>query len=391
MCFPVTFRAFALPLFSLALCTCVEGQARSPRPAEVPKLRIDGVARGFAQITDLQFFPGRDDRLLVLQKGGALYDVRLKDDDGHWRETSRKKLIDLKVQARSELGLLGLAFHPKFADNARVFINYNPKAGKTRTRVQAFTLDKDKLVPGQVILEVDQPYSNHDAGQLAFGPDGMLYIGLGDGGARADPKGHGQNRGTLLGAMLRVDVDNKDPGKNYAIPKDNPFLADKRARPELWAIGIRNPWRYTFTLGGDMVIADVGQDLYEEVHVVKAGDNLGWNTMEGFHCFPPKSTCDSTRFTAPVFEYGRDLGQSITGGEIWTSDRIPALKGTYLVGDFVSGRLWGLKLKGRERASSTILGKWSVLISTFGKNASGEVFLADFGAGVIYGLEREGS
>jgi glucose/arabinose dehydrogenase len=239
----------------------------------------------------------------------------------------------------------------------------------------------------RVILEVSQPYSNHNGGGLAFGPDGMLYIGLGDGGSAGDPEGNGQKLGALLGKMLRIDVTRKDAGREYAVPKDNPFVATPGARPEIFAYGLRNPWRYAFDPKGRLVAGDVGQDRWEEVTLVERGKNLGWNTREGAHCFSPQEGCRTAGLVDPLFEYDRSLGLSVTAGHVYTGKRIPSLAGRFVFGDFGTGRLWALALpEGTKPVHVTFLGRFSYAFSTFGRDASGELYAADFGPGAIYRL-----
>ena len=236
------------------------------------------------------------------------------------------------------------------------------------------------------ILSVGQPYQNHNAGQLAFGPDGMLYIALGDGGWHYDPRGHGQNLGTLLGSMLRVDVN---AAKGYAVPPDNPFVDREGARPEIWAYGLRNPWRFSFASDGRLLVADVGQNNFEEVNVVQKGDNLGWKTREARHCFDPNEDCATEGLVDPIFEYPRELGLSVTGGYEYTGSRVEILKGAYVFADFTSGHMWALKLPEKREgpmADSQLLGRWPLLISAFGRDAQGELYVADWGRGLVLGV-----
>lgn len=363
-------------------------------------ITLTKVAEGFAAPTDIQFVPGLDDVMWVAEKGGGLHWFRLSD-------RKRGTVLTLKPLTDSEQGLLGVAFHPRFADNGKFYVNYITEAGgKDITRVSewqlppAGTLEPEQrflAVTGseRVVLEVVQPYANHNGGQVAFGPDGFLYVGLGDGGWANDPNKYGQNRQTLLGKMLRLNVDSPEPGKGYSIPADNPFVGSTDTRPEIFAVGLRNPWRYSFTPDGRLITGDVGQDAFEEVTFIPKGSNLGWNVREGMHCFPKDTPCDAKGLLDPIFEYGHDEGQSITGGYVYTGTTIPALSGKYVFGDFVSGRLWALELPAgddvripSEKAYS--LGRWPVLISTFGRDGKGNVYLSDFGAGVIYRMDGKG-
>ncbi len=361
---------------------------------DAPRPRIEIALRKIATAThptDIQFPPTGQPTMLLLEKEGTL----------RWFDLKTGKsgvLLQLNVLTRSEQGLLGMTFHPDFARNGLVYLNYSTtKATVEISRVSEWRVSDPGNIPGsqlkdeRVIMEVEQPYPNHNAGQLAFGPDGMLYIGWGDGGWRDDPLGNGQNPATLLGAMLRVDVT-ADPAtqKPYRIPADNPFLKQKGAAPEIFAIGLRNPWRYSFDERGRLVVADVGQDLFEEIDIVEAGGNYGWDVREAAHCFNPKQDCPTRGLTDPVYEYPREEGASITGGFVYTGVKIRELKNMYVFGDFVSGRLWAIRLPDRatDRAGvATSLGKWPLLPATFGRDHAGELYLGDYATGVIFRLE----
>jgi glucose/arabinose dehydrogenase len=366
-----------------------DGALAAPDGKQESAVRLEQVAGGFKQPTDLQFVPCDPRLVIVLQKEGA---ARWLDLDGGASGT----LLALPVLSDSEQGLLGLAFHPRYLENGRFFLHYTLRVGrKDVSRVEEWgvpvgaDLRQASPTPVKSLLEVEQPYPNHNAGQLAFGPDGYLYIGYGDGGFRADPHGHGQNARTLLGSMLRIDVDRQQDGRAYAIPEDNPFVGKEGFRPETWAYGLRNPWRYSFDRQGRLWVADVGQDAWEEVAIVRAGENHGWNIREGFACFAPKRNCPSEGLAPPVHVYGRDQGQSITGGYVYEGAALPHLRGRYLFGDFVTGRVWALGLDAEGEAQVALLGRWPVLPSTFGQAADGEVYLADFGGGGIYRLAAD--
>jgi glucose/arabinose dehydrogenase len=241
----------------------------------------------------------------------------------------------------------------------------------------------------RTVIEVQQPFANHDGGQIVFGPDGRLYIGFGDGGWRNDPNGHGQNGRTWLGSMLRIDVDGGRDAA-YTVPVSNPWVGDDSVADEAWAIGLRNPWRFSFAPDGRMVVADVGQNAFEEIDLVVAGDNLGWNTREGRHCLDPETPCAKEGLVEPVYEYGRDEGKSITGGFVYTGNRVPALKDQYVFADFVSGRLWAISLpaeRGGALVAAAALGQWPFLPSTFGRAADGEIYVAGFGKGIVYRID----
>jgi glucose/arabinose dehydrogenase len=372
--------------------------------AEAPmggtEVRLVPVASGFTQPVDLQFVPGNPGQAIVLEKGGRARLVQFPSEPAEGAASGQGQgtaatpgpdVVSLPVHTHSELGLLGLAFHPRYRETGLFYLNDNPKdSGPLRTRISEWHLPIDKLgkEPAQlkrVLLEIDQPYANHDGGQVAFGPDGYLYIGMGDGGSRADPQGNGQNLKALLGKMLRIDVD-AQPG--YRVPPDNPFVNTPEARPEIWAYGMRNPWRFSFDPRGRLIAADVGQDLYEEVSIVVAGDNQGWAVREATHCFSPAEGCETKGLIDPVFEYGRDLGNSITGGYVYLGSRIPSLKDQYVFGDFVSGNLWSLELPAErgKPGKGRLLGRFSHAFSAFGRDEHGELYALDFALGTILRL-----
>jgi glucose/arabinose dehydrogenase len=348
-----------------------------------PRIEVDlvPVVAGVAQPTDLAPVPGHPGRIVVLGKQGTAW---LASDGAE----APAPWFTIDVATRSELGLLGIAFHPKFEENGLFFVDATPnRPDGDRTVISRWRTDPQTLAaPRQegVVLEVAQPFQNHDAGQIAFGPDGMLYVGLGDGGYRADPHDNGQDRGTLLGSMLRLDVDKAQP---YAIPADNPLVGVAGARPEIWAWGLRNPWRFSFDPRGRLIVGDVGQDRLEEVDIVGRGDNLGWRVREGDACFEPAS-CEalSAGMVDPIWTYGRDVGVSITGGVSWTA--AGPLRGRWLVGDYGTGRLWALALPEAVRplAASEVatLGRFSLSPSAFSRMADGTVWVADFQRGAVF-------
>lgn len=375
----------------------VEGDPNAMQPrfndADVQREKIHvylaQIASGFTQPVDIQFSPVEKEVALIAEKTGALKWVNFKT-----KATGALAKIDVLVSA--EEGLLGVAFHPAYASNGKIYLNYVAKEnGNDVSRVSEWVVSKPAELSGatlaseRILMRVAQPYANHNAGQLAFGPDGMLYIGWGDGGFKDDPKGNGQNPFTLLGSMLRISVEPDANGKPYSIPKDNPHVGDARYAPETWAIGFRNPWRYSFDPKGRLIVADVGQDRYEEIDIVEKGGNYGWNVREGFHCFEPKENCATANLLNPVYEYGRKEGQSLTGGYVYTSTEISALKNKYVFSDFISGRIWAIDLpdnaQGKVQKVYT-LGQWPVLISSFGRDAAGNVYAADFGSGKIFRL-----
>ena len=274
----------------------------------------------------------------------------------------------------NEEGLLGLAFDPDYSQSDYFYVYYSA-SGPRRSVVSRFSVGRDDVNaadPGseQIILEVSQPYSNHNGGQLVFGPDGYLYVGLGDGGRAGDPQRNGQNTSTLLGSILRIDVSSPDSEGAYNVPPDNPFVGlGGGVREEIWAYGLRNPWRFTFDREtGDHWAADVGQDRYEEVDVIKPGLNYGWNVMEGLHCFQPSESCDRETLEPPVVEYTQADGCSVTGGYVYRGSRLPSLYGAYVYGDFCSGRIWALRHDGAQVTDHVELVDSDLQISSFGED-----------------------
>jgi glucose/arabinose dehydrogenase len=349
-------------------------------------VKLTLVASGLKGPTDFVPIPGDKDLVVVLGKNGDAHLVRLKDG-------AKKLLFSLKVQTDSEQGLLGLAFHPKFEENRRFFLNYSPAGSGSYNRVAEWRWPKDGTPTEQkVLIDVADPYPNHNAGQLVFGPDGFLYIGFGDGGWMNDPEESGQDLKQLLGKMVRIDVDQAgEKQRPYGIPKDNPFVATKGARPEIWAYGLRNPWRYTFSTTGRLVVADVGQNAKEEVTYLSAGDNAGWKIFEGENCREPDSGCKKSGLRFPITTYGRDDGISITGGYEVLDGSIAPLKGLYVFGDYAFGRIWAIKLPAGDgkidRDQFHTLGRYPLTISTFGRDHDGKVYVGAFDVGAIYRID----
>lgn len=285
----------------------------------------------------------------------------------------------------NEEGLLSVAFHPRFGEHPYLYVYYCA-ARPRRSVVARFRYDTVRRTadPGseRVLLEVSQPYSNHKGGQLAFGPDGFLYIGLGDGGSAGDPHENGQNRGVLLGKILRIDVDREQPPLRYAIPADNPFAGQAGARGEIWAYGLRNPWRFSFDRQtGDLYAGDVGQDAWEEIDRIVTGGNHGWNLTEGTHCYKT-SPCSTTGQELPIAEYSHDEGRSVTGGFVYRGMAIPGLRGRYVFGDYASGSVWTLPTAGQGPRRHERLLATGHAISSFGEDAAGELYLVDLAGGV---------
>ncbi|MCH7737295.1 MAG: PQQ-dependent sugar dehydrogenase [Chloroflexi bacterium] len=299
--------------------------------------------------------------------------------------------IRQRVNSGGEQGLLGLAFDPNYSSNGYFYVNYTTQGNTLISRFSTDSADPGRADASSelVLMRIPQPFPNHNGGTLAFGHDGYLYIGLGDGGGGGDPLGSGQDLTTLLGAMLRIDVLDASPDRPYAIPPDNPFVHFE-ARGEIWAYGLRNPWRFSFDRqNGDLWAGDVGQNSFEEVDLVQRGGNYGWNTLEGNHCFSPRTGCDPSGTLLPVIEYGSDKGCSVIGGYVYRGTAIPSLAGTYLYGDFCSGEVHGFRFENGEVAGHSLLVDSGFMITSFGEDQQGEIYALSQDGG-IYRLKADG-
>jgi quinoprotein glucose dehydrogenase len=284
----------------------------------------------------------------------------------------------------NEEGLLALAFHPKYAENGRLFVYYAAKDPRrtvlSEFRVSADNRDAADPASEKVILEVEQPWGNHEGATVLFGPDGFLYVSYGDGGSAGDPHNNGQNLGTLLGSIIRIDVDRSEDGRAYAIPADNPFVGRNGARGEIWAYGLRNVWRMSFDREtGDLWAGDVGQDRWEEIDLITKGGNYGWRVREGMHAFRG-GEAEGREFIDPVVEYSHREGLSVTGGYVYRGSEHPKLRGVYLYADYVTGKVWGLRYEnGSVAANGEILvSNRRYFVSSFGEDESGELYVCAF-------------
>lgn len=353
------------------------------------------------------------DRVFVAEQDGI---VKVIPNDPDVEEADVFLDIDERCRYRNNMneeGLLGFAFHPNFASNGQVFVYYTTASEEHTSVISRFTLSKDNknvcdADSEEVIMKIPQPFWNHNGGTIVFGPDGLLYIGLGDGGSGNDPDGNGQNLTTLLGSIMRIDVDNTQEGLNYAIPADNPFINTTikkgknkkvKARPEIYAYGLRNVWRMAFDRDtGTLWAADVGQGLWEEINIIAKGGNYGWNIREATHWFRPDGRDTTTEnLIDPVWEYHHDIGKSITGGSVYRGKKVPTLAGKYVYGDYVTGLMWALEHDGsRTVANYSLTGITSpegesvkLPIMTFGEDQDGEIY---FGTtfGQLFTFEEAG-
>jgi glucose/arabinose dehydrogenase len=358
------------------------------------RVRLQQIIAGLDEPVGLVNAGDGSGRLFIVEKQGT---IRILENGTMIPDA----FLDIRNQVRSaggEQGLLGLAFHPDYENSGFFFVNYTDLEGDTKVSRFSVSSNLNVADPNSetAILSINQPARNHNGGHLAFGPEGYLYIGTGDGGGAGDPFGNGQDGHTLLGAMLRIDVDNESP---YGIPPDNPFLGDPEVLDEIWAPGLRHPWRYSFDRQtGDLFIADVGQSDYEEVNLQMSssngGENYGWNIMEGSHCYPPGSTCDPSGLALPVHEYDHSEGCSVTGGYVYRGQDFPAMVGVYFFGDFCTGRIWGSFPTSGGSRRSVELGWFNVRITSFGEDEDGELFLvhkgSDSGDGRLYKIRFKG-
>lgn len=376
---------FCLAFVAILGCTGTVDADDDPNDGEPPLegMRLEEVVSGLERPVHLTA-PSGDDRLFIVEQPGR---IRIVEND----QLLPEPFLDIVSRVGSdanEQGLLSVAFHPEYASNGYFYVNYTDNSGDTRVeRYSVSAAEPNRADPGSaaLVLGFDQPYGNHNGGHVLFGPDGMLYIPTGDGGSRADPQGNGQNPNSFLGKILRIDVDGGDP---YSVPADNPFVGDPGVRPEIWALGLRNPWRVAFDEEENLLfVADVGQNAYEEITVVPAdegGLNYGWNRMEGTHCFEPEDNCSQEGLTLPVVEYPRSQGISITGGVVYRGSDIPELQGRYLYADF--GRDWIRSFRfenGAAQGDAELDVNGVSSISSFGVDSEGELYAVSL-SGRVY-------
>jgi glucose/arabinose dehydrogenase len=360
---------------------------------DAPALTTTRVASGLTQPLFVTVSPGDlANRLFIVERGGVIKSLHNGQISGTFLD-----IHSLVETGYVEQGLLGLAFHPDYAANGFFYVDYT-RHGDGWTTIARYHVaanpDSADPASAEILLTIPQPYLNHNGGMIVFGPDGYLYIGMGDGGSAGDPGNRAQSDTSLLGKLLRIDVNQGSP---YGIPPDNPFANSPTARHEIWAKGLRNPWRYNFDRQThDLYIADVGQDLWEEVDFQAAGNpggqNYGWRLMEGNHCYNPAQNCDPGGLVHPIHEYSHNVGCSITGGYVYRGTAIPDLQGTYFFGDYCSARIWSFRYQGgtvtdfTERTTELAPGNGLAIraISSFGEDAQGELYICDLADGDVF-------
>jgi glucose/arabinose dehydrogenase len=398
--------SFLAPLF-LLLVGCGGGSSSGvtmpprPPPPVAAQFDLTQVAAGFTSPLDIQQPADGTGRLFVVEQGGL---IQIVQSDG-----TRASNPFLDVTGRTgfttggETGLLGLAFHPKYMQNGRFFVNYTRNMGaQLQSVIAEFTASSSNPnfadpTTENILFAVNQPFPNHKDGGLAFDQNGYLYIALGDGGSGGDPMCNGQNIDVLLGKILRIDIDSAPAtGLHYAIPPTNPFVNQAGTRAEIWLYGLRNPFRFSFdTANGDLWIGDVGQDSFEEVDMLtpqQGGSNMGWNLREGMHPYPPSNcTQTGTTLTDPIFDYDHTNGDAtVIGGHVYHGQKVPALVGNYIFGDFISGRVWSLTQSGQTWTRTLLLTTAADDLAAFGQDQSGELYLARITSGTIARLHQVG-
>jgi glucose/arabinose dehydrogenase len=387
----------SLAVLFITFCTFKIAEAQSePKSAPVAISETPApvkIERAFPKMTFerpifLTYPPDGTNRIAVMSQYGKIL-VFANDQSVEEPEVLLDIVERVEYKDReNEEGLLGMAFHPKFKQNGELFVYYTSKGGKNSV-ISRFRMSKDdpKVADPkseEKLLEIKQPFWNHNGGTIVFGPDGYLYVGMGDGGAANDPEGNGQKMDTLLGKILRIDVDHKDSGKPYAVPKYNPFVDADGARPEIWALGIRNVWRIAFDRAtGKLWAGEVGQNTWEEVMLIERGGNYEWNIREGFHKFtefkgpkapPPAKTYG--KMIPPIFEYHHDIGKSITGGNVYRGKAVPELVGKYLFADYISGQVYVLTYDEAAGKTTAVheIGMKQQPVFSFGEDEAGETY-----------------
>lgn len=344
----------------------------------------------FSRPLDLQSPDDGTNRIFVAEQGGK---IKVFQNDEATERSTVFLDIENSIVSTSELGLLGFAFHPNYRSNGFFYITYTPTADValvSRFKVSDTSGDTADLSSETILLRIPQPDTNHNGGQLAFGPDGYLYIASGDGGGGGDPQGNAQNLENLLGKILRIDIDGTDGDTNYSIPTDNPFVNTENVRGEIYAYGLRNPWRFSIDNQTDKIWAgDVGQGELEEIDIIEKGGNYGWNILEGTSCFNAEN-CDNSNTIEPVFEYNHDANdKSITGGYVYRGTEVASMNGYYIYGDFISGRIWALNSNLGENPDNQILVESGLSISSFGTDTSNELYVCSFDGNIYKFKENE--
>ncbi|MCF2500911.1 PQQ-dependent sugar dehydrogenase [Dyadobacter chenhuakuii] len=391
-----SFPIFFLLLLGVATTSCSKDKDITEDPGAIEnadttlKTKDAFPALKFVDPVDMKQIPGDSTRFFVVEQSGV---IRVFQNNATVSSSAVFLDIKNKVQDGGERGLLGLAFHPDFKTNGFFYLNYtagNPLK-TVIARYKASTAAAERADPSSetVLFTFNQPYDNHNGGSMQFGKDGFLYIATGDGGSGGDPQNNAQNRKSMLGKILRVDVNGTGKG-NYGIPADNPYPVGNNDGflPEIYAYGLRNPWRISFDMNnGRLFAGDVGQNKREEIDIITKGGNYGWKLKEGVDCYEPSSNCNGQGLIEPIHDYVQSNGdRSITGGYVYRGKSIKSLAGKYIYGDFASGRIWALELDGDKKKSNAMLFESKGAISSFAQDLSGEVYYLNYGEGKIMKL-----
>jgi len=372
----------------VSLLACDEESTPSPGSIQVERVFPD---LSFQEMTNLVQPDDTSGLIFVTEQRGIIYNFSANNSQ---QADIFLDITDRVNRGGNEEGLLGLVFDPDYQENGYFYVYYSA-ADPSRSVLSRFSLDQENTDIADpeseiIIMEVEQPYANHNAGQLNFGPDGYLYIALGDGGGGGDPQGNAQNLGTVLGSILRIDVSGLSGPGDYAIPTDNPFVGTEGARAEIWAYGLRNPWRFSFDSESGLLWAgDVGQNLWEEIDIITKGANYGWNITEGSHCYPPSTGCSQSGLTLPIFEYGHSQGCSVTGGYVYRGDQIASLQGYYIYGDYCSGNIWALAYNGSVVTENILLVDSDLTITSFGQDPAGNLYILSRQGGIYTLVQTE--
>jgi glucose/arabinose dehydrogenase len=365
----------------------------SPIVAVVPSVSVSYQAvesfpkLSFNSPVDFTLANDGSNRLFVVEQRGVIQTF-----ENNANAETKSVFLDLmgRVSSGGEMGLLGLAFHPDFKNNGLFFVNYTRNSPRRQTVISRFKANGQTADPSSeaILLTFDQPYTNHKGGQISFGGDGFLYIATGDGGSSGDPQNYAQNRASLLGKMLRIDVNTTNKG-NYGIPKDNPYTANTQGfSEEIYAFGLRNPWRFSFdSVTKDLWTGDVGQNKVEEIDIITKGGNYGWKVKEGNDCY--SGDCSRADLIAPVWSYINGAeGRSVTGGVVYRGKKFADLVGKYFCGDYISGKIWALTYDGKTVTKNEVIANVGA-VSAFGQDTNGELYMLNYGSGKIYTLAKK--
>jgi glucose/arabinose dehydrogenase len=362
-------------------------RSKSTNPETVTVVQLDNAFPHLTFSRPVEFTHADDgsNRIFVLEQEGK---IRVFDNTASTRSAGVYLDIQNRVSSEGEMGLLGLAFHPDFKQNGYFYVNYTKRKPLetiiARYKAPSPTANTIDASTETILMKISQPYDNHNGGKLAFGPDGFLYISLGDGGAWGDQHNYAQNRTSLLGKILRIDVNKTDKG-HYGIPADNPYAGNKEGfREEIFAYGLRNPWRFSFDpKTGQLWAGDVGQNEFEEIDIITKGGNYGWRLKEADRCYNPRKDCDNGNLTEPIHQYPRSDGVSVTGGFVYRGSGVPFLQGKYIFADYSNGNIWALTATGTKKTGNQLLTNEGGSVSAFGEDAQGELYVLDHYSGKI--------